>query len=130
MIVVVTPNWRGAARRWDGENWHHFRALETVTYFDRATLRHALDEAGLIDVELHCVTWTSDDLTIAAHSLVPIRRLVLARTSGAGRFESAVVRRLLRAYDRFGLGDVLVGFARVPGATDDSHPHTTAPGTS
>jgi glycosyltransferase involved in cell wall biosynthesis/2-polyprenyl-3-methyl-5-hydroxy-6-metoxy-1,4-benzoquinol methylase len=127
-IVVTTPNWRSMARSWDGEQWHHLRPLESVTYFDRVTLRRAFEAAGMPDVHVECVTWISDDLTIAAHTLVPIRRLVLNRPRRPRPMVAAGLRWMLNLYDRCGVGDTLVAIAHVPPAADRPTLNTVTPG--
>jgi SAM-dependent methyltransferase len=116
-VVIATPNWRSAARRWDGERWQHLRALESITFFDPTTLRRAFAGAGMSDVRVRCTTWRSDDLTVAAHTLVPIRRIALSRTHDPTPLTAAALRRLLDVYDRCGVGDTLVAVARIGGAT-------------
>lgn len=117
-VVVSTPNWRSAARRWDGEQWHHLRPYESVTYFDRVTLRRAFADADVPDVHVHCTTWVSDDLTIAAHTLVPIRRIALGRANSPHPKIWAGLRGILGAYDRCGIGDALVAIAHVGARSD------------
>lgn len=115
LIVIATPNWRSPARRFDGSQWHHLRPLESITYFDRSSLRAALRSAGLEIVSMASTTVLTPDLEIAAHTLVPWRRFLLGDTldSGSVRARRSATRGLARMYDLVGRGDTLVALARV-----------------
>src|SRR6185503_9225312 len=113
-VVVEVPNLDSVARAASGGKWVHLRPLEHLTQFTPATLRSALERAGLEPVLVRSPTWISHGQTLR-EALADLGRGGWARLE---RLPEPVWRRVLDATaaldDRRGRGTVILAVARVP----------------
>lgn len=132
-VVVEVPNFRSVLRRRSKAAWIHLRPLEHLLHHSPETLERSFRLAGLEPVTLRTPTWIGrpqsvvqalSDLGLPGPS--PIRA-ALGRRAGGDGLERVPTRAgwvLLGAvealYDRFGVGMVVFGVARVPGGSPGS----------
>jgi 2-polyprenyl-3-methyl-5-hydroxy-6-metoxy-1,4-benzoquinol methylase len=107
-VLIEVPNLDSAARAAAGARWMHLRPLEHLTHFTPATLRGALERAGLAPVLVRSPTW------IWRRQTVQEALLDLGRSSRLRRLPWLLLHALAAADDRRGRGAVVLAAARVP----------------
>lgn len=128
LVVVEMPNFRSVLRRRTGADWMHLKPFEHLVYHQPATLRTALERAGLDVVTVRTATWLAPPQTLD-EALNDLGRLPLGAAlkpfsnrvtiddgvvTRPGRAAWPVLRGIAGIYDRLRVGMVLIGIARVP----------------
>lgn len=116
VVYVESPNWDSRLREVTGERWMHLRAGEHLVHNTPATLRTALEHAGLEDVRTGSVSYTDREHTLDETMILlarPTWRPWLGRLEriGLGR---VLARGAARRDARRGRGDVVWGLGRRP----------------
>jgi SAM-dependent methyltransferase len=109
VVYVESPNWDSRLRALTGERWMHLRPGEHLVHNTPATLRLAMERAGLRDVRTGSVAYTDREHTLDELMILlarPAWRRPLARAGGAGL---ALGRAVARLDARRGRGDVVWG---------------------
>jgi SAM-dependent methyltransferase len=128
-VVVEVPNWHSVERRNAGANWIGLRPLEHVGHYAPDTLRATLRRAGLEPVAVHTpgFLWEHQTLDQQLDDLGLFRWKSRMRPMGRpGQHDGApailprkptalALRGLQAAYDRLGVGQVVLAIARVSG---------------
>jgi 2-polyprenyl-3-methyl-5-hydroxy-6-metoxy-1,4-benzoquinol methylase len=107
-VMIEVPNLDSRARSARGARWPHLRPLEHLTHFTPATLRGALERAGLEPVVVRSPTW------IWRRQTVDEALLDLGRNPRWRRAPWPLLHALAGADDRRGRGAVVLAIARVP----------------
>jgi SAM-dependent methyltransferase len=126
-VVVEVPNWHSFHRRNAGIAWNGFRPLEHVGHYGPATLKATIRGAGLTPVMVRTpgFLWEKQTLDHQLDDLGLYRwngRLRRLGRVGEHNGQSAIVPRrftsraflgLQAIYNRLGVGQVVLGVARV-----------------
>jgi hypothetical protein len=128
LVVVEVPNWHSFHRRNAGSAWSNLRPLEHVSHYSPATLRSTIRRSGLSPLDIVTPGFLSRMQTLDQQ----LDDLGLYRLEGRVRFlgkageydggPATLPRRITQVallglqatYQRFGVGQVIMGIARVP----------------
>ena len=114
VVMVESPNWDSRLRTVTGERWMHLRPGEHLVHNTPATLRQAMERAGLRQVRTGSVSYTDPEHSLDETMILLARpgwRRPLSRLGHAGR---AIARAAARWDARRGRGDVVWGVGVAP----------------
>lgn len=128
LVVVEMPNWSSYDRMRKGAAWPGVRPLEHVAHYGPATLRRAMERAGLEPVTVRTMGFLWEHQTLGEqlndlgrlgwihrlHRLSTQRERDGEMVEAPGRVLSRALLGLQSLYDRGGRGQVVLGIARVP----------------
>jgi spore maturation protein CgeB len=116
-VVVEVPNWRSFHRRAFGGAWPHLRPQEHLAHYTTATLRGALERAGLEPVRVTTpgFVWSGQtlDQQLLDLGLQRFRRAASLAGRPGSASNRAAVAAVQAVYDKTNTGMVILAVAKV-----------------